>query len=240
MANGRVRSGWAALTGFALLAFAATFAGAIWAVLTTAGEVGAGRLVVFAAQGAAGLAFWAWIAGGAWRRATRHLAVEPIPPIPPIPPIQQIQLRHLQPDRADERSPAPASSIGRVRVGPWGWVGRVLLGALVAGFAALLVVGTLSTHHDRRRAERVQQATERLVAHRHLTVAQVRDAKSLLATEPDALDRLLSVPGASIVDADASSTRAALLIRPNGGSPCVVLYVERLGTTHTEITDRCT
>lgn len=216
---GRVtrRWGWLALAGFAALAFVWTAVGGAWfaGVALSDGRV-LGALGSIVTTGF-GLLFWKWIGQGCWYRA--HQPVDPVTGRPGVP---------SEP------------------VGPWGVVGRVLI-VLIVG--TIVVGGVWSVAAERRStdaAERVRHQAERTVRRLGITPRRVEQSRvdhAAWAIGPrrtsDPYDELLTVPGADVLDVSVRDGKAAILLRPDGGPPCVVVSIDGNDAVRSRLLDRC-
>ena len=147
--------------------------------------------------------------------------------------------------RAERPALPPDDPDAPHRIGPWGYVGVVLL-TLMAGAFALVFV--LSVVEGRRQDDAVAQVREDavVVAERdHLTVDQVQGAiaerlVALGADRPDPLADLVDVPGADVLDASVEDGEALVLLRADrGGPPCVILRIAEDGAVDTLESERC-
>ena len=216
MEEGKIRVGWAALAVVSALLFLLILLGATVGVLHAfldGAETRASWTLLTE------LAYCWWIGLGAW-----HRAVAPTRPREPGEPA------YVKPE-----------------VGPWGWVGRILLGLMVVGFGALLVIGNVSDRRAHDRAERVRDRVLVVADVRHVTVAQVREARErwISTFDRDAnggspLDQLLPITGASVVNAHVGDDGTAVVVlRPDGGSPCVEVTIADDSEATAELHDRC-
>jgi hypothetical protein len=210
------RTGWLALTGVGAAFFALTALGGTYAVGLALADgawldaLGGGGFTVLT------LVFWKWITLGAWIRAN--------PPDPE------------DPAAADRPAPEP--------IGPWGIVGQVLMVLVVAGFVAVVVAATVSDRSATDAAEEVRDDALRAARRAQLSVEAVEQARSADASPPEqragaAVADLLDVPDARVVDSSVDDGRAALLIRPDAGAPCVVVSVDANGILSSALTDDC-
>ncbi len=211
------RMGWLALAGVGALLFALTALGGTFAVgLAVADGAHLDALGSGVFTGLT-LVFWKWIALGAWLRA--H------PPNPD------------DPDAAGRAAPEP--------IGPWGVVGQVLMVLVVAVFVAVVVVANVADRTATDTAEEVRQDAMRVARRAGLTVDQVERARmaddlaSWEGRDRAAVAELLDVPGARVVDSSVDDGRAALLIRPDDGAPCVVVSVDANAILASTLTNDC-
>lgn len=137
-------------------------------------------------------------------------------------------------------------------VGPWGVVGRVMLGVLVIGFAGVSIWATVTTNEAVARAEEARDAGVRIARERKLTAADVARVQSMVSavswdapegssgSELDELyDGLLEVPGAEVVAISADGDQASILLRVDGSPPCAVVDIVRGDLIRGRLTDDC-
>lgn len=214
------RTGWLALGAVAAGFVVLTSAAMAWQLWVAVRDGKPGDVILAAALGAATLLFWAWIALGSWHGA-----------YPPV-----------DPETGRAVVPAP--------VGPWGWVGRFLVVAMVAGFAVVAVWADRAGRQRDASVERVRRAADRIARQRDLTVTQVSQARTAFDSwavttgassdqRPNPLDQLLPVPGASVQDAVVEDGHAAVLVRPDEAPPCVVVDIDEANLVTTRISSRC-
>lgn len=211
------RWGWVALAAFAGLQFLITALAGAWTIGLAVRDGGRWEVLLALVPVAFGLLFWRWIALGAWLRAN--------PPIDP-----------------DSGQPVHEPE----EVGPWGVVGRVLLGLMVVGFVALAVLAATVDRQATDEAEQVRDRAERVARRKGLTVADVADAvddRTIWAFRPqgspDPFEELLAVPGALVVDASTSGDGAAILLEPEDSPPCVVVTIDRNELIRSRLTGDC-
>lgn len=211
------RTGWLTLAAVGAVGFVLTALGGTYAVGLALSDgapldaLGSGILTALT------LVFWKWITLGAWVRA--H---------PPDP---------TDPAAADRPAPEP--------IGPWGIVGQVLMVVVVAGFVAVVVVASVADRSATDAAEEVRQDALRAARRVALSVDQVEQARAAdrevaaaVRAGPAVAD-LLEVPEARVVDSSVDDGRAALLIRPDVGAPCVVVSVDANGIVSSALTNDC-
>ncbi|MCU1355435.1 MAG: hypothetical protein JWM89_853 [Acidimicrobiales bacterium] len=218
MDEGKIRAGWAALAAVSALLFLVILLGATVGVLDGFLDGAETRATWSLLRGLAELAFCWWIGMGSWRRAIA----------PTLP-----------------REPGEAA-YAKPEVGPWGWVGRILLGLMVVGFGVVLVIGNVSDRRAHDRAERVRDRALVVADVRHVTVAQVREARERWismfgeAKGGSPLDQLLPIAGASVANAHIGDDgTAVVVVHPDGGSPCVEVTIADDAEATAELHDRC-
>ena len=216
------RSGWLLLAVVSAALALLTLVGGLW----SAGAAIAYGSVIGAIGPLAGTAFsvlfWRWIGLGAWERAHPQVDPETGRPLPP----------------GEE-------------VGPWGWVGRAMLALILIAFIGGGTWATIAGRHDDQRRADLQDRVERTAKRSGLTIDRIDAAvlahKSWLLTAddgatgvgPDPLDALLRVPGTTVEDASAEADRAAILVRPDEGPPCIVVDLDVNDLVSTRQTSRC-
>ena len=214
------RSGWWALAAVAVIFFLATGVGLVLTLFVSVRDGRPVTVIVAAALGGATMTFWAWIALGA-RARTRP---------------------QIDPDTGEAIVAEP--------VGPWGWVGRVLTAVVLGSFVVVIVWAGVAGRGSDAEARRVRTRAAAAASRADLTLTKVRDGRvafqAWLASQdqpgdpgPNPLDELLPVSGARVVDAAVDPGHAALLIRPDGGPPCVVVDIDAVDRVTTRLSARC-
>lgn len=193
-----------------------------WQVGLAVADRDAGETITAIAFGGMQALFWKWIGLGAWERARPAIDPETGEPLPPSEPI-----------------------------GPWGWVGRGLLAVLVIGFVGIGAWATLDAREQDVAVDRVRDDADRAARRADLTVADVvavvgPDVDSATGLDRlerlerlERLDQLLGVEGAAVIDASAGDGRAAVLLEPTRGAPCVVLEIDRNDLASTRLVSSC-
>lgn len=211
------RTGWLTLAGIGAAFFALTALGGTYAVGLALRDgalldaLGGGLLTGLT------LVFWKWITLGAWIRA----------------------------HPTDPDDPADAERRVVEPVGPWGVVGQVLMVLLVAGLTAVVVIANVADRSATSAAEEVRQDVLRVARRSGLSVEGVEAARSIDAAASEsarvgvAVADLLEVPDARVVDSSVDDGRAALLLRPDAGAPCVVVAVDTNGIVTSALTNDC-
>lgn len=124
-------------------------------------------------------------------------------------------------------------------VGPWGVVGRVLLGLMVIGFVGTTVWIGLVSGPTKERAEKARDEAVRLAQDRGLTAADVELALATIGIDGGADDRLLPLTEGTIASLAADGERASILIRVDGSPPCAVVDITHGDIIRGRLTDRC-
>lgn len=215
----RRTQGWWVLVVVGAIAFSTTALGGTVALALAVRE-GNGWL---AAKGLIGigatLLFWGWITLGAWHR------IHEVP--------------------ADEAVPSEAHR--------WGPAAMVANGVVVLIFVAMIgfaLWAAFATNRDDSEVNKVRDQVELAVQRSDVTRADVLRTKAASAAwawnatgkprdRPDPMAAILVVPGARVVDLAVDEGHAAILIRPDKGSKCVVVDIDRDNVSSTRITDRC-
>jgi hypothetical protein len=124
-------------------------------------------------------------------------------------------------------------------VGPWGIVGRVLLGLMVVGFVGTTVWIGLVSGPTRERAEKARDEAVRLAEDRDLTAADVRAAITAAGMDVADYADLLPLTEGTIVGLAADGDRASILIRVDGSPPCAAVDITHDDIIRGRLTDRC-
>ena len=211
------RWGWMALAALSALFLVGTALVGAWTIGIAIRDGGRWGVLTALVPVALGLLFWRWIALGAWLRAN--------PPIDP---------ETGEPVREPEE------------VGPWGVVGRVLLGIMVLALVGIGVWAATAGRQATDRAETVRDQAERIARRRSLTVADVadaQDARIAWASSPDGeadpYQALLPGTEATVIRVSVSDEGAAILIEPDRAPPCVVVTVDRNDLIRSRLSDAC-
>lgn len=211
------RWGWLTLALLAGLVTLLSVSLGLWALSETVRTGTGSPLQVLTGTAGAGV-FWAWVTGGAWRRAR-----EPEP---------------------DPLEPAPVPR--RVAFVVANVVLAVVITALLAGgiwFELSTAQDAARTDVIRTRVEVAAREAQITVDDVRRLAPEWRAWLAASAVEPsgepDPLSVVLPVEGATVADVAVGEDRAAVLFRPETGPPCVVLDIDELDIASTRQTRRC-
>lgn len=212
----RGRIGWWALAALSAVLLMASVAAGLILAYTAFGDEGLVGVPFRVGLAAMGAGFWWWILSSIRRRLRAR-------------------------DGDDVAEVADVDPIG-----PWGVVGRVLLGMMLAGFLALFVWVDLVGSRAVERAEAARDEALRLAQDRDLTVADVESARvAELAWAvgggegPDPYQQLLPLTEGSVSDVAVDGDRASILIRTDDSPPCAAIDITHGDIIRGRLTDRC-
>ncbi|HEX2575664.1 MAG TPA: hypothetical protein VHK88_04895 [Aquihabitans sp.] len=192
------RIGWIALAGFAGISFVTTALGGAWSTGTALRDDRAFDALLAAGSTVAFLAFWRWIALGAWQRSR---------PVDPA-------IGGARPERMGPWGVVGVILLLAIVVG---------FGGLSVWAGIEEGRDDAAAEEVRDRAERaVRRAGTTAEDVRRADAAAVAWAGS---DGRGPYDDLLSVPGAEVVDVSVFDGNAAILLRPDRG-PCVVVTID--------------
>jgi hypothetical protein len=211
------RWGWLALAALGGLFTLLAVALGLWALGETVRTGTGSQFQVLTGTAGAGV-FWAWVTGGAWKRAREP---EPDPLLPaPVP-------RRV------------AFVVANVVLAV------VVTGLLAGGIWFELTSAREAARTDVIRT-RVEVAAREAGLTVDDVRRLAPEWRAWLATsgvegtdEPDPLAAVLAVEGATVADVAVGEDRAAILFRPDTGPPCVVLDIDELDIASTRQTRRC-
>lgn len=211
------RWGWLSLALVSGLFFLATAFGGAWAIGLAVGDGASTGTLLSIVSVAFGVLFWWWIAAGAWLRA--------YPPIDP-----------------DTGEPVRSHD----EVGPWGVVGRVMLGTMVVAFVAFGQYAANESRIATGEAETVREQAERIARRQEITVADVEQSveegqrwRLGGSRGPDPYQSLIAVDDASVRDLSVTAEGAAILVEPDRGPPCVIVTVDRDDLVRSRLAGTC-
>lgn len=212
------RWGWLALAALGGLVTLLSVSLGLWALSETVRTGTGSPLQVLIGTAGAGV-FWAWVTGGAWRRAR-----EPEP---------------------DPLEPAPVPR--RVAFVVANVVLAVVITGLLAGgiwFELTTAQDAARTDVIRTRVEVAAREAGLTVEDVRRLAPEWRAWAATATAEggtdaPDPLAAVLPVEGATVADVAVGEARAAVLFRPDSGPPCVVLDIDELDIASTRQTRRC-
>lgn len=200
------------------LFFLASAFGGAWAIGLAIGDGPTTGTLLGIVSVAFGVLFWWWIAAGAWLRA--------YPPMDP---------ETGEPVRSHDD------------VGPWGVVGRVMLGTMVVAFVGFGLYAANESRIATGTSEAVRDDAERTVRRQAVTVVDVEETQKegrvwrLRGSQgPDPYQSLIAVDDASVRDVSVTVEGAAILLEPDRGPPCVVVTIDRDDLIRSRVAGACT